>query len=137
MSETPEISPEAAKAERRAKREARRLKQREANAGRALKMGEARLAADASGEPLPEPPVINVGCSGWFYWHWRGDFYPVDMPTKDWFEHYLANFRTVELNASFYSWPTLANVAAWQRQAGRKNSSIRSSMRADHAHEAF
>jgi uncharacterized protein YecE (DUF72 family) len=42
------------------------------------------------------------------------------MSTKDWFEHYSANFRTVELNAPFYSWPTLANVAAWQRQAGQR-----------------
>ncbi len=47
-------------------------------------------------------------------------FYPAEMSTKDWFEHYSANFRTVELNAPFYSWPTLANVAAWQRQAGRQ-----------------
>jgi uncharacterized protein YecE (DUF72 family) len=120
MIEIPDRSPEAAKAERRAKREARRLKQREANAGRALKFRKARLAAEPSGVLLPEPPSINVGCSGWFYWHWRGVFYPVDMPTKDWFEHYGASFRTVELNAPFYSWPTLANVATWQRQAGRR-----------------
>ncbi|MBA2432190.1 MAG: hypothetical protein H0V56_08755 [Chthoniobacterales bacterium] len=19
---------------------------------------------------------VHVGCSGWFYWHWRGLFYP-------------------------------------------------------------
>jgi uncharacterized protein YecE (DUF72 family) len=49
-----------------------------------------------------------------------GLFYPAEMSTKDWFEHYSANFRTVELNAPFYSWPTLANVAAWQRQAGQR-----------------
>ena len=120
MSEFPEKSSEAIKAERRSRREARRLKQREANAGRALKMRRARLASpQPTDELLPaELPSINVGCSGWFYWHWRGGFYPADMSTKDWFEHYSANFRTVELNAPFYSWPTLANVAAWQRQAG-------------------
>jgi uncharacterized protein YecE (DUF72 family) len=27
----------------------------------------------------------------------------------------------VELNAPFYSWPTLANVAGWQRQAGQRD----------------
>ena len=122
MSESPERSSEAIKAERRSRRETRRLKQREANAGRALKMRKARLASpEATDELLPaELPLINVGCSGWFYWHWRGVFYPAEMSTKDWFEHYRANFRTVELNAPFYSWPTLANVAAWQRQAGRR-----------------
>lgn len=123
MSEFPEKSSEAIKAERRSRREARRLKQREANAGRALKMRRARLASPQAANELlsAELPRINVGCSGWFYWHWGGVFYPAHMSTKNWFEHYSANFRTVELNAPFYSWPTLANVAAWQRQAGRRN----------------
>ena len=47
------------------------------------------------------PPQLNVGCSGWFYWHWRGAFYPQDIPTKRWFAHYAVHFRTVELNARF------------------------------------
>ena len=29
-----------------------------------------------------------VGCSGWFYWHWKQLFYPADLPTHRWFEHY-------------------------------------------------
>ena len=43
-------------------------------------------------------------------------FYPADMPTGKWFEHYVTEFDTVELNASFYSWPTTANVKTWKRQ---------------------
>jgi uncharacterized protein YecE (DUF72 family) len=42
------------------------------------------------------------------------------MPTKDWFSHYASRFRTVEINASFYSWPTEANVKAWLRAAGQR-----------------
>ena len=42
------------------------------------------------------------------------------MPQNDWFEHYLKRFDTVEINASFYSWPTVASVQAWRRQPGRK-----------------
>ena len=38
----------------------------------------------------------------------------------DWFAHYLKRFDTVEINASFYSWPTVANVQAWRRQPGKK-----------------
>ncbi|STX29299.1 Protein of uncharacterised function DUF72 [Legionella beliardensis] len=106
--------------ERRAKRALRRQKQREANVGRAQKMHNARMAAADLSYPTPNLPAINVGCSGWFYWHWRGQFYPTDMPTTNWFSHYSKNFKTVELNAPFYSWPTLANVATWQRQIGRK-----------------
>ncbi len=79
--------------------------------------GEARAPARAIWAGLPR---INVGCSGWFYWHWRGQFYPTDLPTNRWFEHYQKRFATVELNAPFYSWPTEATVSSWLRQVGRK-----------------
>jgi uncharacterized protein YecE (DUF72 family) len=60
---------------------------------------------------------VHVGCSGWFYWHWRGIFYPDTKRTDTWFKHYTANFDTVELNAPFYSWPKPATVKAWRRNA--------------------
>ena len=63
---------------------------------------------------------INVGCSGWFYWHWRGGLYPHDLPTRDWFARYADQFRTVELNAPFYSWPSVGTVRGWVRQASRR-----------------
>ena len=112
--------------ERRAKREARRAKQREENVGRAAKMHAARLAWERDAGPRASAPAtssmpqVHVGCSGWFYWHWRGGFYPAELPTNRWFEHYSKHFKTVELNAPFYSWPTTAAVQAWVRQAGRR-----------------
>ncbi len=60
---------------------------------------------------------IHVGCSGWFYWHWRGIFYPDTKRTDTWFRRYTANFDTVELNAPFYKWPKDATVKAWRRNA--------------------
>ncbi len=60
---------------------------------------------------------VHVGCSGWFYWHWRGLFYPAESRPDIWFKHYTANFRTVELNAPFYGWPKLATVHGWRRNA--------------------
>jgi uncharacterized protein YecE (DUF72 family) len=42
------------------------------------------------------------------------------MPTCDWFNHYADHFKTVELNAPFYSWPTPATVRGWIRQVGRR-----------------
>ncbi len=111
-------------AERREKREARRAEQRRQNKGRAAKMHTARLATERAREPIfPVTdsllPRLNVGCSGWFYWHWRGAFYPAEIPTNRWFEYYRRHFKTVELNAPFYSWPTAGVVATWLRQAGR------------------
>jgi uncharacterized protein YecE (DUF72 family) len=126
MNEPMAEKPPLTKEERRARREARRLKQRAANVGRAEKMHLARLAWErdrellAQADAAAELPRFNVGCSGWFYWHWRGDFYPAELTPSDWFPHYARHFKTVELNAPFYSWPTVATVQAWLRQAGRR-----------------
>jgi uncharacterized protein YecE (DUF72 family) len=61
---------------------------------------------------------IHVGCSGWFYSHWRGIFYPEqEVSTKNWFGYYANVFRTVELNAPFYRWPKPATVRRWYRDA--------------------
>lgn len=105
--------------ERRAKRAAKRVKQREITVLRAGKMHNARMLAQANEHPLPAPdtPALNIGCSGWFYWHLKGSFYPTQMPTKDWFAHYAKHFATVELNAPFYAWPTGGTVETWRKQA--------------------
>jgi uncharacterized protein YecE (DUF72 family) len=122
----PQPKPMTTREDRRARREARRAKQRENNVGRAAKMGAARLAWERDTGPQPSATAtpsltqLHVGCSGWFYWHWRGSFYPAELPTNRWFEHYSKYFKTVELNAPFYSWPTPATVQAWVRQAGRR-----------------
>ena len=60
---------------------------------------------------------IHIGCSGWFYWGWRGKFYPLTVRTDRWFPYYAKHFKTVELNAPFYSWPKRATVQGWIRQA--------------------
>ena len=105
--------------ERRARKAQRRIKQREITLLRAAKMHKARMLAEALGDPpdLSSPPALNIGCSGWFYWHLRGSFYPTQMPTREWFSHYADHFSTVELNAPFYSWPTIAAVETWRKQA--------------------
>jgi uncharacterized protein YecE (DUF72 family) len=62
--------------------------------------------------------TIHVGCSGWFYSHWRGIFYPKqEVTTKNWFAYYANVFRTVELNAPFYHWPKAVTVRRWKREA--------------------
>jgi len=50
----------------------------------------------------PRLPPILVGTSGWSYRHWRGPFYPLDLPTRRWLAYYLQFFRSVEINGSFY-----------------------------------
>lgn len=108
--------------ERKIRRAERRDQQRKANAGRALKMRTARTTALPCLEAGSwQPPALNIGCSGWFYWDWKGKFYPQEMPVKQWFDHYAAHFGTVELNAPFYSWPTVNAVKTWLRQAEKRD----------------
>ena len=109
--------------ERRRRRMLRREKQRNDNVGRAAKMQAARMQIEPGNrenEPVHLKASAYVGCSGWFYWKWRGSFYPADLPTSEWFHHYAKRFETVEINASFYSWPTVANVKGWLRQTGER-----------------
>lgn len=59
----------------------------------------------------------RVGCSGWYYWHWKGRVYPSDLPKSQWFAYYQRAFDTVELNTTFYHWPKPTTVKNWIRQA--------------------
>jgi hypothetical protein len=81
------------------------------NIGRAAKMHAARLRMEIESpkSAIKSKPSVQVGCSGWRYWKWRDSSYAA-VPQPNWFEHYLKRFDTVEINASFYSWPTVANV---------------------------
>jgi len=60
---------------------------------------------------------VRIGCSGWQYKHWRGNFYPAELPTSRWFAHYSLTFDTVELNNSFYRLPSPETFAKWREQA--------------------
>lgn len=60
---------------------------------------------------------IHVGCSGWQYKHWRGDFYPAELSAARWFDHYARAFDTVEINNSFYRWPPPETFRKWGEQA--------------------
>ena len=76
--------------------------------------------AQWSGQSLHDPMKnqgIRIGCSGWYYWHWKGLVYPAGLPTNQWLAHYQRTFDTVELNAPFYHWPRLTTVRNWARQA--------------------
>jgi uncharacterized protein YecE (DUF72 family) len=59
----------------------------------------------------------RVGTSGWSYQHWRGLFYPAELPASRWFEHYTGYFSTVELNNTFYRLPSAETFAGWARRA--------------------
>ena len=55
-----------------------------------------------------------VGCSGWHYEHWRGLYYPGELPRSKWLSFYARQFDTVELNSSFYRLPSEKAFATWR-----------------------
>jgi uncharacterized protein YecE (DUF72 family) len=58
-----------------------------------------------------------VGTSGWRYDDWRRAYYPPGLPPDRWFERLLADFRTVELNVSFYRLPPRATFEGWRQRS--------------------
>ena len=46
-------------------------------------------------------PELKIGCSGFNYGGWKGNFYPPDLPQKKWLGFYCKIFNTVELNVTF------------------------------------
>ncbi len=59
--------------------------------------------------------LFAIGTSGWNYAHWKGLFYPEDLPSSSWLEFYSRRFRTVELNVTFYRTPRATTVRQWIR----------------------
>ena len=55
----------------------------------------------------------HIGCSGFYYKHWKGIFYPEKLPQKKWFDYYCQFFDTLELNVTFYRFPQLSFLQNW------------------------
>ncbi len=56
---------------------------------------------------------VLIGTSGFYYEHWRGVFYPEDLPKSRFFDFYKERFATVELNSTFYHLPRLKTTQHW------------------------
>ncbi len=60
---------------------------------------------------------IYIGTSGYQYTHWKGDFYPKELPVSKWFEHYSKFFDTVEINNTFYRMASAETFEGWRKAA--------------------
>jgi uncharacterized protein YecE (DUF72 family) len=60
---------------------------------------------------------IQIGTSGWNYDSWkRGNFYPEGVREQDLLREYTRHISSVEINRSFYLFPTPTAVADWYAQ---------------------
>jgi uncharacterized protein YecE (DUF72 family) len=62
---------------------------------------------------------LCIGTSGWSYQHWRGPFYPEDLPGERMLEYYMKHFRSAEINNSFYQLPQQQTLRRWRDAAPR------------------
>ena len=60
---------------------------------------------------------LSIGCSGFSYRHWRGNFYPEEITQKEWFAYYRSKFSTVELNVTFYRTPSAETFKHWHDES--------------------
>lgn len=56
-----------------------------------------------------------IGCSGYYYREWKGDFYPETLPSTKWLPYYAQHFNTIEINSSFYKFPTEKSLSRWYK----------------------
>ena len=54
-----------------------------------------------------------IGCSGYYYNHWKGLFYPATLPKKEWLTYYAEHFKCVEINNTFYKMPDEKTLKDW------------------------
>lgn len=57
-----------------------------------------------------------LGCSGWYYDDWKGRFYPEKLSKSKWLEYYSKYFNTVEINNTFYRFPSAKVVRGWYKR---------------------
>lgn len=77
-------------------------------------LGRPEPAVSTETRSVASEAKIRIGTSGWSYRHWRGPFYPPDVPQREWLARYARRFRTVEINTSFYRLPREETLAAWK-----------------------
>jgi uncharacterized protein YecE (DUF72 family) len=64
---------------------------------------------------MPAIGDIRIGISGWNYPPWRGVFYPPKLAHKKELAHAARQFRSVEINGTFYSLQRPEYFAEWNR----------------------
>ena len=55
-----------------------------------------------------------IGTSGYYYFHWKGIFYPEGLPSTKFLTYYIHYFDTLELNSTFYHIPKETTIKQWK-----------------------
>jgi uncharacterized protein YecE (DUF72 family) len=59
------------------------------------------------------PPNLFAGTSGWAYPTWKPGFYPATVPTRAFLHFYATQLTSVEVNYTFRTLPSAAQLQGW------------------------
>ncbi len=63
-----------------------------------------------------DKPGLFLGTSAFTAAGWPGTFYPAGMKSTDYLAYYASQFRTVEIDSTYYGTPSESAVANWYRK---------------------
>jgi uncharacterized protein YecE (DUF72 family) len=69
-----------------------------------------------SGKKIKDPKVY-LGCAKWGRTEWVGKIYPPKTKEKDFLEHYVKHYNSIELNATHYKIYGPAGIEKWAAKA--------------------
>lgn len=64
--------------------------------------------------------LFKIGCSGFYNKHWKDIFYPDDLSQTKWLNFYSEHLNTVEINSTFYRFPTVKSLQTWYEKSTKK-----------------
>jgi uncharacterized protein YecE (DUF72 family) len=66
-------------------------------------------------------PNIYIGCAKWGRTEWVGKIYPLKTKEKDFLDHYVQHYNSIELNATHYKVYDESAIRKWAEKAGKKD----------------
>lgn len=72
------------------------------------------------GKPAKQPKVY-VGCAKWGRTEWVGKIYPPKTKEKDFLDHYVNHYNSIELNATHYKVYGDAGIKKWTAKAAGRD----------------
>ena len=66
-------------------------------------------------------PKVYLGCAKWGRTEWIGKIYPLKTKEKDFLEHYVQHYNSIELNATHYKIYGATGISKWAEKAAGKD----------------
>lgn len=70
---------------------------------------------------LAKNPKVYLGCAKWGRTEWIGKIYPPKTKEKDFLDHYVNHYNSIELNATHYKVYGEAGIKKWTAKAAGKD----------------